>query len=395
MNNWRRFLLPVVLTAAGLALLGLYALQRERPSPPISSPPPTLTPQPIVPTKTATPLMSPSPTSAAVTSPTPTPTPFPTPTSAAVGLYPMRERFGVGAPGGGMNIPPALAAGLPAHLYLDWNINIEPPGNPDIAYWQMVRLRPEGVVQSWEEIAAVAEAQPGAVWIVGNEPDVVWQDNLTAERYAELYHAVYQFIKERDPSAQIAVAGVAQPTPLRLAYLDRILAAYEDLAGEPMPVDIWTIHAFILREETGSWGVDIPPGMDGANGRLYEIADHNNIAIFRQFVFDFRAWMAERGYADRPLAVTEMGILMPFDYGFPPEVVVDFIAQAFDFLATAVDDTGYAADGGRLVQRWFWYSLNDREDSYPTGNLYDPDTGQLTALGQAYADYVNGRYPQE
>jgi len=83
----------------------------------------------------------------------------------------------------------------------------------------MVTVMSEGVVPTWDEIAAVIAAQPGAVWIVGNEPDVIWQSNMTADRYAELYYEVYQFIKSHDPQAQVAVAGVAQPTPLRLAYL--------------------------------------------------------------------------------------------------------------------------------------------------------------------------------
>ena len=28
-----------------------------------------------------------------------------------------------------------------------------------------------------------------------------------------------------------------------------------------MPVDVWNVHNFVLREERGSWGVDIPPGI--------------------------------------------------------------------------------------------------------------------------------------
>ena len=40
---------------------------------------------------------------------------------------------------------------------------------------------------------------------------------------------------------------------------------------------------------------------------------------FQQNIIDFRAWMAERGYGDKPLMVSEYGILMPAEYGFPPE----------------------------------------------------------------------------
>ena len=53
--------------------------------------------------------------------------------------------------------------------------------------------------------------------MIGNEPDVRWQDNVTPERYAEIYHDIYTFIKERDPGAQVVIGGVAQSTPLRRA----------------------------------------------------------------------------------------------------------------------------------------------------------------------------------
>jgi hypothetical protein len=260
----------------------------------------------------------------------------------------------------------------------------------------MIRVSEAGIRQDWEEVALVIEANPGSVWIIGNEPDILWQDNTTAERYAEIYETAYSFIKERDPSALIAVAGVGQPTPLRLAYLDTVLATYEQSYGRPMPVDIWTIHNFILREERDSWGVGIPPGMTQETGQpidqgiLYEIADHNDQVIFQQNLYTFRQWMAERGYRDRPLAVTEFGILMPSDFGFPPPVVAEFMTGTFDFLVQAADDTiGYPADDNRLVQWAFWYSVYDPQD-FPTGNLYDPETNELTTLGELYANYING-----
>ncbi len=389
-HHHERRLLPLVLIVSGLLLLGLYALRQERPSQPTTLLPPTSTPTPV-PLATETP---PAMTAATVTEtavPIPTQTPLPTPTSVPTETISFGERFGVGAAGGSKNIPAALAAGLPIGVYLTWTMDAEPPGSDEVVFWQMVTVTTEGVVPAWDEIAAVIDAQPGAVWIVGNEPDVIWQSNMTADRYAELYHDVYEFIKSHDPQAQIAVAGVAQPTPLRLAYLDRVLAVYEAEYGEPMPVDVWTVHAFVLREEAGSWGVDIPPGMDGDTGRLYDLSDHGDIAIFRQNLIDFRAWMAERGYADRPLAVTEFSVVMPIDFGFPTESTIEFMEQAFDFMLTEANETGYPSDGNRLVQWYFWYSLSDPNPDYAAANLFDSKTGVLTELGKAYAAYVNSR----
>jgi hypothetical protein len=174
---------------------------------------------------------------------------------------------------------------------------------------------------------------------------------------------------------------------LRLRYLDRILAAYQARYGQAMPVDVWNAHNFILHEERASWGVDIPPGMPDQAGRLRKIADHDDLEIFRQQIVDFRRWMAERGQQDKPLIVTEYGILMPADYGFPPERVEQFMLETFAYFRTAADPVlGYPADGYRLVQRWCWYSLAD--ERYPTGNLLAPEGGALTALGEAFAAYA-------
>ena len=313
------------------------------------------------------------------------PTRQPTATTPAV---PLLARMGVS--GDLYDLERGLATGLSFGLFLNWDVAVERP-SADITFWQMVRLgEEEGVKISWAELETAVANQPGSVWIVGNEPDVIWQDNVTPERYAELYHEVFTFVTERDPTAQIAIGGVTQPTPLRLAYLDRVLAAYEAQFDEAMPVDIWTVHAFILREEAGSWGVDIPPGMREQQGSLYEIVDHDNFGIFKENIFAFRRWMKERGFGERPLAITEYGILMPFDYGFPPETVAAFMRQSFDFFLTTRDEEiGYAPDDYRLVQWWFWYSLHD-PDLYVTGNLYERQTGELTPLGEVWREYVDG-----
>jgi hypothetical protein len=129
-------------------------------------------------------------------------------------------------------------------------------------------------------------------------------------------------------------------------------------------------------------------------GMLYEIDDNDNLTIFQRQIWDFRQWMAERGYQNYPLIVSEYGIPMPEDYGFPPERVVAFMRNTFDFFSTAQDRAlGYPDDGYRLVQRWCWYSLNAPEcpDCYPNGRLFDPATGQMTAAGQGWAEYVRGR----
>jgi hypothetical protein len=251
----------------------------------------------------------------------------------------------------------------------------------------MVRLGPGCTTPPEGEIWSNALHFPGQVWILGNEPDVIWQDNLTPEAYAVHYHALYALIKSADPSARIAVAGISQATPLRLAYLDRVLTYYRSLYHTDMPVDIWTVHGFVLREEQESWGVSIPPGMDEDRGRLYEVSDHGRIDLFQDHIRAFRQWMAARGYRDRPLALTEFGILMPAGYGFPPENVGQYLTDTFGWLQEARDPhTGYAPDDDRLVQRWAWFSLAD--PIYPNSNLSNLAQGDLTPAGAAFREYV-------
>jgi hypothetical protein len=154
-------------------------------------------------------------------------------------------------------------------------------------------------------------------------------------------------------------------------------------------VDVWNVHTFVLREERDSWGVSIPPGFDEVQqGTLWEIEDHDNLDLVHQQIVDFRRWMVKHGQRNKPLIVTEYGVLMPEEYGFPPESVADFMQRSFDLLLTTSDpEIGYPADDNRLVQRLLWYSLSDT--NYPTGNLVDPITGALTPLGQAFAEYAN------
>jgi hypothetical protein len=440
--GWRHFVLALFLIAAGVSLVSvglghLWASSDDSKTPmpvptgslsiakvtvtePILPPPPTSAPDPlwtqIVQETTAVPI-TPSVTSSTTAAPTgtsailtptalvatktltpalatvdrptmtlsPSATLSPTPTPIQPGLYSLQRRLGVGgASRSNMN---ELAQELGFGWYLDWKVNSGAFRSSQVDYVPMIRLHEGKPEPGGQALLKAIDAQPGVLWLIGNEPDVKWQDNTPPDQYAELYHDLYVQLKARDPSCQVAMGGVSQPTPLRLRYLDLILQAYEKRYGQPMPVDVWNVHNFILREERDSWGVDIPPGMTERTGVLREIADHDNLSIFRQQIVDFRRWMKDHGQRDKPLIVTEYGILMPNDYGFSPERVQQFMLDTFEFFRTAVDPAlGYPADGDRLVQRWCWFSVADRR--YPTDNLTRSEDGSLTALGKAFRSYV-------
>ncbi len=307
-----------------------------------------------------------------------------TPTPQHTGLYTGRQRLGLSA--AGLAVTREVAGRLGLGWYLDWGVNPGSYQSGQVEYMPMIRLPGGEPYPNAEALRTLVPALPGALWLIGNEPDVRWQDNVTPDAYAQAYHDLYALLKSLDPTCRVAIGGVSQPTPLRLRYLEAILAAHQGRYGEAMPVDVWNVHNFLLREERDSWGVDIPPGMSEDTGTLREIADHDSMVLFRQQIVDFRRWMKARGLQDKPLIVTEYGILMPNDYGFPEERVEQFMLDTFAYFDSAVDpDLGMPSDGYRLVQRWCWFSLADAR--YPTGNLLSAD-GALTPLGEAFAGYT-------
>lgn len=353
---------------------------------------PTPTDMPThTPTPTTTPTCTPSPQATATRAPLSTTGPLvprvltSSPASAVKSpVWQGRARFGLSGAVG-----PYAVEQLGVGWYMNWLVSASPARPGGIEFAQTIRT-PHGVLNlSVETIAAVARAAPGSLWLVSNEPDrIALQDDATPVQYAAAYHQAYEVLKRADPTALVAAGGIVQPTPLRLRYLDAVLTAYQQLYGAPMPVDVWQIHNYVLREERGSWGAEIPPGLSDRQGMLYEVDDSGNLEAWKAHIREFRRWMQERGYRDRPLIVSEYGIPMPPDYGFGPERVRSFLLETFDFLVSASDPaSGYPPDANRLVQRWCWFSVAD--PIYPTGNLFDPKTREMTPLGQAWREYMS------
>ena len=353
----------------------------------------TSTPRP---TRAATPTATSIPLSAATSTTKPIPPTIARPTAPTAAPapnpigppYSTRQRFGVGIADGGTMRNNSLGK-LGVGWNIVWGVYATDFHASGVEFVQTVRLQQGRIRSGFDQIVEIARQQPGAMWLISNEPDVIWQDNTTPEQYATAYHTLYAALKEADPTSRIAAGGISQPTPLRRQYLDHVLAEYRKQFGEEMPVDVWNIHNFILQEKRGDWGVDIPPGMSANSGELYTIDDHDNLDIFRQQIVDFRRWMNDRGYAGKELIVSEYGILMYADYGFDTPRVSRFMLGTFDYFMTAADGVlGMPADGHHLVQRWCWYSLGD-SGQYPTGNLVDPDTAELTELGRDFATYIH------
>ncbi|MEM7125932.1 MAG: hypothetical protein AAF702_06375, partial [Chloroflexota bacterium] len=265
-----------------------------------------------------------------------------------------RMGYGLTYASGGPNTISAFgnAVNLKAGWYLNWGVNANPVRPDNIDYLQMIRvhqslsctndsgntywqyafreecpyIEPTNESTSYSyrpsqaTIEAAARANPGSVWAVGNEIErkdwavcqmwespessvcLEWlhtgQDEILPETYAIAYHDLYNIIKNADPTARIAIGGVIQVTPVRLEYLTLVWEAYQTKYGEEMPVDIWNIHTFVLKEQLGV-GADLPVGTEG-EGTFVRNRDHMDIGLIGDQVIAMRQWMKERGQQEKP-----------------------------------------------------------------------------------------------
>lgn len=284
----------------------------------------------------------------------------------------------------------------------------------------------------------IIDNNPGKLWLVGNEPDVsIVQDNTYPEVYARAYHQVYNYIKNRDPSAQVAIGGLSMMTPGRLQYLDIVWDTYLELYGKPMEVDVWNFHLYILSEYREAAMLDadgrVALGTDPAIAKLssegnaalcsqskvYCRSEHDSLAIFAEQIVGLRTWMKEHGQQNKPLILSEYSLLYPFvDYDnatnptscflmdesggcFTEARVNSFMNATFDYLETAANaDIGYPYDGNHLVQQWMWFSLHtdpeasggssrllkDNYASFPSGG-----TSAFNGVGTNLYNYVQNR----
>jgi hypothetical protein len=298
---------------------------------------------------------------------------------------------------------------LNAGWYLDWGASANPAHPGGAEYVRVIALETNtGWCQAATQAGQITpsltgttlieavQAHPGALWLVGNEPDSLYGgDSIQPELYAEFYHYFVTAIKAADPTAKVSVGAIVQPSPLRLEYLDKVLNQYQAVYGQSLPADLWNIHFYILNEgPCGSWGGAVPPFSSQETGwqipftaaALLDLeAMENNLRAFRQ-------WMYDRGYGDQPLIITEFGVLPPPTFpGFEDPVSAQFLSDIFDLFLTATDPViGYAADGNRLVQMWAWFSTNF--GAYG-GDLFETGAGaDLTVIGEAFVAQANTHY---
>jgi hypothetical protein len=149
-----------------------------------------------------------------------------------------------------------------------------------------------------------------------------------------------------------------------------VLDAYKARYGVNIPADVFNLHVYGF-------------------GRSMDF-DY----IFVPTITTYRQVMANKGFRDKSLIITEVGVLEGvYVWDIPTSYVTSFMVQAFDWLRTARSDTtGMPTDDNRLVQRWAWFAFTSWHASDPhkwdKTALFNYDTKQITTVGEQYRDYL-------
>lgn len=271
------------------------------------------------------------------------------------------------------------------------------------------------------DLGQIIAANPGRLWLIGNEIEVdsAAGDSIFPAVYARAYHDAYHYIKSQDPTAQVGSGALSMITPGRLQYLDIVWDTYRSLYGVDMPVDVWNMHIYILSEGKPfgngigdgkiALGTDpslakmAPLGNDPSQCPLDEVycrAEHDSLTIFMEQVQAMRRWMRDHGQRNKPLILSELGLLYGYntagqcvvrdEFGqcFTQERAAHYLDAIYAYLEGARDpELGHPHDDGRLVQQWLWYSLyNDLHYSGGPSSLLRGDyRSHTTGSESAYS----------
>jgi hypothetical protein len=153
-------------------------------------------------------------------------------------------------------------------------------------------------------LEAGALAHPGAAWIIGNEPNVGGQDNVSPGQYASELHYYISVIKAADPTAQIVGPNVLMWDTTCISgcnfavghtWVDQFRSAWANQYGGEPPLDVWGIHAYAI-----DW---YHTPMDNANDLQTVETDLTSFSTY------LGAIPAD---ASKPVWVTEFGIIWAY-----------------------------------------------------------------------------------
>jgi hypothetical protein len=211
------------------------------------------------------------------------------------------------------------------------------------------------------EIQARATANPGAYWLLGNEPNVPGQDDIPPEQFAVWYHDTVAAIQAADPSARFvgpnglnwdSTCSSCLGFPSAHAWSDVFISSYLALYGVNPPLDVWGMHTYDI-----DW--QHPPLANAPQS-------WDEIEAVRQ-------WLdSQPELAGKPIWITEFGVIFGYG-GYHGErignetIIVPDGPFRRDVLNAYVQDmTGWLTTRGVEldVQKWFVYSALPAREPY-------------------------------
>jgi hypothetical protein len=200
-------------------------------------------------------------------------------------------------------------------------------------------------------VLAFAAANPGKLYINGDEPD---QSCISPYDYAGIYHDYVAAVRGADPTARVSPAGFAEPNSAccpdppgacfdsmhSVSYADQFYSRYIERYGVAPPVTEWRFHDF---------------------GLIYQ----GNIAAWWARVSNEAAWSVSHG---APMVLGSWGFL-------------DWSEDSPTFQAHMQEAMNLVRNDGRINQAVWWSYENTGYPHY----LANSD-GTLTPEGQTYSN---------
>lgn len=222
------------------------------------------------------------------------------------------------------------------------------------------------------QFSQYVQENPGVIWIIGNEPDIEDQDNLTIPEYTRMYHLYYHFIKDRDPTARIANAGLVgvlgyRNFPHQETWFNNMLTEYQNRFNSPMPIDIWNTHAYYQRvdPDVTPW---VPPD------EMSQLVMDNIVNPFINYV-----QTVDNGrYRYQEIILSEIGIA--FGWGESNSYTQTELNQFMDHYTSDLEEKVISGD----LDRFYWfYGGHIPEGIFRQSSLLNAN-GQPNQLGIRY-----------
>ncbi|GEM_PF-2086824 len=250
-----------------------------------------------------------------------------------------------------------------------------------------------------------SQASAGAYWIIGNEPNVPGQDDISPANYAQRYKYYHDTISAIDPSAKFVAGNTLNWSttcfacgggfPNGQTWLSDVstgfIQQYQTLFGTTPPVDVWGIHTYVI--------------------------DWNHVPMVNwqqatQEISDFRSYLNTLpSEANKPIWVTEFGVI----WGYPGLQSVannqcsagaNCIAPTGAFAQLQVSDylnqfVGWlmSNSSSKNIQKWFLFAAFGPPEVYSSAYagisaMDGPGaTANLSTSGQVYRDLAGGSNP--